>query len=640
MNLRCTGAAAVIISVIFFIATTAVAEAPTTRPFDGAGVRRLSTIDGATPSPFRQAPNEIIVRYRDSVPLAARTALHKKLGSTVVRDFSHIGAMERVRIPRGMLVQHAVSHFVKSPDVLYAEPNYIVNLHRIPDDPLFIYQWGLHNTGSLGGYAGADIKAATAWDLATGSDNAVVAVIDTGVDYTHPDLAGNMFRNLADCAIDGFDSDGNGYIDDCHGINTVNGVSDPMDYIGHGTVIAGIIGAVGNNATGITGVNWTTRILPCRFFDDSGYGTTADAIECLDYVAEMKDRGVNIVASNNSWGGTAYSMALHDAIASHLERGILFITSAGNDGMNNDSLMPYPCSYDLPNIICVAMTDMYDRLSVDSNFGKGVVHLAAPGVDIVSAYPGENYAILTGTSAAVPFVSGVAGLIRGYFPGLDWRGVKNRILAGGDARTSLAATTVTGSRLNANGALTCSNSTVLRKLKPIESILTTGAYPIELSALHINCAHPNGEVHVSISPTGETVTLRDNGRDNDLVAGDGIYSGSWQPPFSGTFTLSYPDGATVTVEADTDLQEGFPVKAWHSYRETSPGPGINTLVANINGEPGFQIFAASLGWGPLNGWDGRGNILPGWPVDTLEMPFAAAGELSAADPGNEIVISI
>ena len=202
---------------------------------------------------------------------------------------------------------------------------------------------GFNNTGQTGFPVDADIDAPEAWDITTGSNDVVVAVIDTGVDYNHQDLAANIFQNTADCNNNGVDDDGNGHIDDCHGIDAVNGDSDPMDDHGHGTHVAGIIGAVGNNGIGVAGVAWNVKILPCKFLDATGSGFLSDAIACLDYVAAMKDRGVNIVATNNSWGGGSFSQALSDAIDAQMQRGILFVAAAGNDGLEG-SPKNYPAA--------------------------------------------------------------------------------------------------------------------------------------------------------------------------------------------------------------------------------------------------------------------------------------------------------
>ncbi|MBI4684169.1 MAG: S8 family serine peptidase [Nitrospirae bacterium] len=220
-----------------------------------------------------------------------------------------------------------------------------------------------------------------------------------------------------------------------------------MDDNSHGTHVAGTIGAVGNNSVGVVGVNWIANILACKFLNASGSGDTTGAIDCLDYIATMKDRGVNIVASNNSWGGGAYSNALRDAIEAQRQRGILFVAAAGNDGGDNEILLTYPCSYYLPNILCVALTNNDDYTY--ANYGKRIVHLGAPGISILSTVPSGSYGYNSGTSMATPHVTGVVGLVHALYPGSDWRAVKNRILAGGDVNSTLTAKTVTSRRLNA-----------------------------------------------------------------------------------------------------------------------------------------------------------------------------------------------
>src|SRR5262245_56367159 len=220
----------------------------------------------------------------------------------------------------------------------------------MPDDPRFVAAdsgvWGLNMYPII---EDADIDAPEAWDITTGSANVVVATIDSGIDYNHEDLAANVFRNEADCNDNGFDDDGNGFADDCHGIAPILGTSDPMDDHSHGTHVAGTIGAVGNNGIGVVGVNWNVKLLACKMFDGDGNGTIAAAITCLDYIARMKDRGVNIVATNNSWSDNAFSAALLDAIQAHLERGILFIAAAGNFTPFSCVDDPYNCRTDTDN---------------------------------------------------------------------------------------------------------------------------------------------------------------------------------------------------------------------------------------------------------------------------------------------------
>src|SRR5439155_670940 len=248
----------------------------------------------------------------------------------------------------------------------------------------------------------------------------------------------------------------------------------------------------------------------------------SDAISCLNYLAMMKDRGVNIVATNNSWGSPWDSQALHDAIDAHRQRGILFMAAAGNDyGTDNDSVGNFPSSYYLPNIIAVAATTQTDALAWFSNFGKRTVHVGAPGYQILSTTPGNTYGTLSGTSMATPHVTGVAALLKAQDGARDWRAIRNLILAGGDNKSSLT-NTVTQRRLNAYGSLNCSGSTILSRLRPIGNVVTTSAgTPIDLAVLNINCAAPNGSVSVTVSD-GTTVTAQDNGPQPDAAAVGGV----------------------------------------------------------------------------------------------------------------------
>ena len=261
----------------------------------------------------------------------------------------------------------------------------------VPNDTLFSNMWGLHNDGDNNGIDGvidADIDAPEAWVKHKGYSSIVVGNIDTGIDYYHPDLKPNIWINKAEInGKPGVDDDNNGYVDDYYGIDTANGDSDPYDDNGHGTHTAGTIGAAGNNNKGIVGVNWRVKIASCKFLNADGQGTTDGAVECINYFNALKDAGVNIVATNNSWGGGDYSSIMHDAIAEANDRGINFVAAAGNESNDNDENPSYPASYDLPNVISVAATDANDELAYFSNYGETSVDLAAPGDKILSTYP-------------------------------------------------------------------------------------------------------------------------------------------------------------------------------------------------------------------------------------------------------------
>ncbi len=526
----------------------------------------------------KYVPGQLLVRFRPGTPRAWQEAAHAGLKAQTLRRYRSVENLTLVRLPDGMSVEEAARLYRRDPNVLYAEPDYIVHADATPNDPRFVNGalWGLHNTGQSGGTADADIDAPAAWDLTTGDSTVVVGVIDSGIDYTHPDLAANMLQLESNCS-DGLDNDGNGHVDDCFGLDTFNNDSDPMDDNAHGTHVAGTIGAVGNNDRGVVGVNWTVKLLACKFLGSSGSGPTSAAIGCLDYFADLKDLGVNVVATNNSWGGGPFEQALFDAIDAQRQRGILFIAAAGNGGADNigddnDVEPHYPSSYFLPNLIAVAATTRSDARSSFSNFGRRTVHLGAPGSSILSTTPLNTYNTFSGTSMATPHVTGVAALLKAENPARDWIAIKNLILAGGDTKSSMA-NTVTGKRLNAFGAMTCLNSVVMSRLRPVANS-TTGAVgnPLALSVLHINCASPNGTVDVTVNPGSLTVTLLDDGAGADPVAGDGIYSGEWVPAAAGSYTLTFPGSDVVSVNV---LSNYGSASTAFSYRTLSKPRNLN-----------------------------------------------------------------
>lgn len=532
-------------------------------------------------------PNEALVRFKPGTTGATMAAAHAGVGSSVAKAFSLVDNLHLVRLAPGMDVEQALQRYRQHSDVLYAEPNWIVEAVVIPNDTSFGQLWGLMNTGQSGGTPGADIDVINAWDTTTGSNSVVVTVIDTGVDYTHPDLSANIFQS-GDCNGNGIDDDGNGYIDDCYGYDFANNDSNPLDDNNHGTHVSGTIGAIGNNAAGVVGVNWNVKIMACKFLNSSGSGSTAGAISCLDYVKTMKDKGVNIIASSNSWGGGGFSQSLLDAIEAHHQAGILFIAAAGNSNSNNDLGGFYPAGYYVPNLIAVAATTRTDAKASFSSYGRHSVHLGAPGDQILSTTIGNTYSTFSGTSMATPHVTGVAALVKARFPTANWIAIKNRILAGSENIGSMAGTTTTGKRLNAYGALTCLDSVVLARLRPtLNTVVGSVGTPINLDALHINCAVPNGPVDVTVNPGNQVVTLQD-------LDGDGIYTAQWTPPAVGTYTLTFPNSDVVQIDV---LQPYNYSSTSYSYR-TIAGTNLNfgdDSTAAIT--PGFPIL---FGGGSFN----------------------------------------
>lgn len=396
-------------------------------------------------------PGELLVKFARAASPATIRNTANSIGAQHLKTFPVIG-VQHWRLGKGVSVEQALEILSRPPfrdAIEYAEPNYIVHAFEFPNDPLRNDLWGLHNLGQTGGTQDADIDALEAWVAQTGSDAVVVGGIDSGIDYLHEDLADNIWVNLGEIPDNGFDDDGNGYVDDVRGWDFCNEDNDPMDDCGHGTHTAGTVGAVGNNGIGVTGVNWTVKLMPLKFLDACGSGSIADAVEAILYAASFEDgSGGKIVRiTNNSYGGNKGSRAEKDAIASS---GAVFVAAAGNKG---NTRKQYPAAHDLDNIISVAATDHNDQLASWSSYGSDWVDLGAPGVDVLSTVPGDDYDYKDGTSMAAPHVAGVAALLMSENPGWSNDQVKTQILGTADWLSSLQGKTVTGGRLNARAAL-------------------------------------------------------------------------------------------------------------------------------------------------------------------------------------------
>ncbi|MEP6568273.1 MAG: S8 family serine peptidase [Acidobacteriota bacterium] len=408
-------------------------------------------------------PGEILVRFRAGT--TAKAELMQNLVAAAGRKIPF--RVERLgdrEIVQGLRIAHvtpddtadAIQALNARPDVLYAEPNYILRSDALPNDPRFPEMANLRNTGQSG-FPGNDIGAEQAWNTSTGTDTVVIGVVDTGIDIEHPDLKDNIWRNTAEVPDNGIDEDGDGYVDDVNGWDFYNNdktVFDSSTIDAHGTHIAGTIGAVGNNGVGVVGVSWHVKLMPLKFLGSpAGTGSTSQAIAALAYAKAMHDRGVNIRAINNSWGGRAFSQALLDVIGELNSVGILFVAAAGNDGMDNDSFPVYPANYEVPNVISVGADDSAFTRASFSNFGTDTVDIYAPGINILSTAPGANYTSRDGTSMAAPHVTGTAALVCAARPGINLPQLRNSILFGSYIVSQRTTKLVTITHLKADGAL-------------------------------------------------------------------------------------------------------------------------------------------------------------------------------------------
>ncbi len=404
---------------------------------------------------------EVLVRFKPGITPQAIEAIAQRLNDDVEDRIEAVEGLSVIEDEDNRKADEVVAQYRMLSEVEYAEPNIQINLdhegageHIHANDELFYKQWGLFNHGQDGGKAGADISAMQAWAKTKGSSEVVVAVLDSGVDYTHPDLKNNIWRRPGIIiAYQDDDLTPEGPIDDINGLNLLEDSGDPMDDNGHGTHCAGIIGAEGGNEIGVTGVNWTVKIMPLKFMDAEGIATARDAIEAINYVINRKRAGVNVRIISSSWGTMTRSRALEDVIRKAGDEGILVIAAAGNASSDNDAKPHYPASYDLNNVISVAALDRNDELASFSNFGATSVDVAAPGQQIVSTWLEHGYQEKQGTSMATPFVAGVAALILATNPTISIDELRARLLKSVDPLPALKRKVATGGRINAARAV-------------------------------------------------------------------------------------------------------------------------------------------------------------------------------------------
>jgi len=517
---------------------------PTAARFSAAELTQGHSASTVIAQPLDEAESS----FDDDVEQSLGLALRKRLDA--------LGGTRVLSLPEGATLGTVLETLRNSGRYAWVTVDRILETKAtIPNDPNFsAYQWSLRNTGAGGRKAGADISATTAWDTRTSASGVIVAVIDSGLYLEHPDIAANLWTNSSEVAGDGRDNDGNGYIDDVHGINAIDGVSSalkgtPSDDEGHGTHVAGIIGAVGNNGTGIAGVAWQVRIMPLKFLDSQGKGTSSDAIECYNYAIA---RGASVInASYGIQAGAGYDVSELWAIQRAQAKGIIVVCAAGNDAADTDSAPTYPACHAADNVLSVGNSTDLDDVATSSNRGSGSCDLFAPGSEILSLAPlstGYLYAEMSGTSMAAPHVTGAVALLRAQFPTDTYRQTINRLLRGVDKLGAYAGKCQTGGRLNLAKALTTTDSA------PFNDAFS-------------NAAQLSGPV-VSIRSSNTNAT-RESGEPS--VAGSVVQSSLW-------FAWTAPSGGAVTIDT---AGSGFDTLL-AVYTGTSIG-SLSLVAENDNG---------------------------------------------------------
>lgn len=470
----------------------------------------------------------------------------------------------------------------------YVEPDWIKKAHLTPNDTAFTdgRLWGLNNTGQSGGIAGADINAVSAWNVTTGTSSVIVAIIDSGVRYTHADLSANMWKNPGEIPGNGIDDDNDGYVDDVYGINAITGSGNPFDDDGHGTHTAGIIGAAANNGQPNVGVAWKVSIMACKFLDASGGGKISDELKCIDYAIS---KGARIL--NMSFGDNAFSQAEYEALQKALQKNVLIVASAGNEGVNNDLTPTYPANYNLGNIISVAAFNRYNQLASFSNYGNNTVHIAAPGEEIFSCWNGSDYdyKTLNGTSMAAPHVSGVAALVVSIFPEIGVYQLRSQLLQSAVPVQSMNGKLYTGGRIDAFKSLNAAPNGILEVVvAPPDGTLLSAGSTVNL-VLNISDVYPITNATVSGTTSFNTTLTFLNYGTNSL------YSTTFQVPALAN-TVSVSISITAPGKTGTNFSLTYPVAMPPSNDDFYKSAlivnttnivltAVNELATKQNGEP-------------------------------------------------------
>jgi subtilisin family serine protease len=535
------------------------------------GAQQVEIIGGR-----KAVAHEALVKFRGEANPRLQSAIGRQYAIQEMRVLNRAGVVHMRSASQS--AARLIEQLKADPDVLYAEPNYIVNAMdnpavNPPDDPDFPVQWGLQNNGENGGVTNADIDALAAWTITTGSSNVVVGVVDTGVDYTHPDLKANIWSAPAPYTI----TFAPGQIVSCpagsHGFDAILDTCDPMDQENHGTHVSGTIGAVGNNDIGVTGVNWSVTIVGLRFLNATGEGTTANAIRAIEAAIQIKEAfptQANIQVLSNSWGGPGYSQSLLEEINEASNAGMLFVAAAGNDGEDIGVDPEYPAAYAADNEIAVAATDNTDSLASFSNYSSTLVDLGAPGVNILSTIIGGQYAELSGTSMATPHVSGAAALVLSVCS-LSTSALKQTLLSTADPIPALASTTVTGSRLNAYRAV---HSCAGQSTSPGITLTATPSV-------------------VTLTPGGSAVSVVAVAGNNGFKGGVGMWVAGLPAGVTATFTPAAFRAGGATLLTLTASPSATAINTTVTIWGSGGGSASNSfaLVLNVKPSGGFTVTA-------------------------------------------------